>query len=389
MDAGLSAGSGGAIGGTCWVDRDPSASLRAGSSQKALEDEAPGTQRRPNYHQPFFNPLCSSMFHSIKSYFHYVGYGLAFLHFYGSVGGVSLLRGWRSFLKALTTGETAISVAPSPNPRAERATGSVGVISKVLLIFEALQNSSVGLGLKGICDATGINKSTAHRFVKHLQREGYLLHTEAGAYLIGPRLAQMSACAGRTATLQAVARPILADLWRSTQETVNLGVLDHGTLLYVDVMESPHEFRLVSRIGTRRPLHVAALGKVLTAFLPSTEYERALSGIVFQRMTKKTISNVSQLRAELENVRRQGYAVDNEEALLGCRCVSAPILNRDKVAVGALSVAGPVTRVNLARVPALAREVKAAARDVSAAMGFSKNSRTRSGRGVSPRTVSA
>ena len=253
---------------------------------------------------------------------------------------------------------------------------SVGVISKVLLILEALQNSSVGLGLKGICDATAINKSTAHRFLKHLEREGYLLRTEAGTYLIGPRLAQMSTCESKSATLQAVARPILLDLWRSTQETVNLGVLDHGTLLYVDVMESPHEFRLVSRIGTRRSLHVAALGKVLTAFLPASDYERTLSGIVFQRATPNTISNMIQLRAELDKVRRRGYAVDNEEALLGCRCVSAPILNNDKVAIGALSVAGPVTRVSPARVPALAREVKAAAKAVSVAMGFSARRRT-------------
>src|SRR5271154_3283965 len=85
----------------------------------------------------------------------------------------------------------------------------VGVISKVLLILEALQESSTGLGLKVICDVTGIHKSTAHRFLKHLERERYLLRTEAGAYLIGPRLAQMSSHGNREATLQAVARPIL------------------------------------------------------------------------------------------------------------------------------------------------------------------------------------
>lgn len=252
---------------------------------------------------------------------------------------------------------------------------SVGVISKVLRILEALQNSPVGLGLKAICDDTGINKSTAHRFLRHLERESYLLRTEAGSYLIGPRLAQMSACASRSATLKAAARPILADLWRSTHETVNLAVLDQGTVLYVDVMVSQHEFRLVSCVGTRRSVHVAALGKVLVAFLPAIEYERVLNGIVFQRVTKNTILNLPHLRAELDKVRRQGYAVDNEEALLGCRCVSAPILNSDRVAIGALSVAGPVTRVGLAQVQGLARQIKAAANAVSLAMGFSPRGR--------------
>ncbi len=255
------------------------------------------------------------------------------------------------------------------------AGATVGVISKVLRILEALQNSSGGLSLKAICDETRINKSTAHRFLRHLEREHYLFRTESGSYLIGPRLAQMSNCASRSASLQAVARPILEDLWRSTHETVNLAVLDQGTVLYVDVMVSQHDFRLVSRVGTRRPLHAAGLGKVLTIFRPANECERLLEGIVFQRATPKTIGNLDHLRAELEKVHRQGYAVDNEEALLGCRCVAAPILNNDRFAVGALSVACPLTRMSLHQIPAVARQVKAAANAISRGMGFSPRKR--------------
>lgn len=263
---------------------------------------------------------------------------------------------------------------------------SVGVISKVLRILEALQTSSSGLGLKAICDDTGINKSTAHRFLRHLEREGYLLRTEDALYLIGPRLTQLSMCASMGATLQAVARPVLSNLWRSTQETVNLGILDRGTLLYIDVMESPQEFRLVSRVGSRRSLQETALGKALAAFLPANEYERVLRGVIFQRVTPHTITNLTQLRAELDKVRRQGYAVDNEEALLGCRCISAPIFNSDRAAIGAISISGPVTRLALAQVPTFAKMVKAAANAVSMTMGFS--SRAHSSRGpVFARTV--
>ncbi len=273
-------------------------------------------------------------------------------------------------MKASAVIASSSSVVPPTDGIRHSPSGSVGVISKVLLILEALQRSSVGLTLKSICDTTAINKSTAHRFLRHLEREGYLLRTDAGTYLIGPRLAEMSSYASRSATLQAVARPVLSHLWRLTQETVNLAVLDHGTILYVDVMESPHEFRLVSRIGTRRSLHMTALGKAISAFLPATECERVLSGIVLQRATPKTICSLGQLRLELDRVRRQGYAVDNEEALLGCRCISAPILNDEKLAIGALSVSGPVTRVSLSQISVLAKEIQSAAKDVSIAMGF-------------------
>src|ERR1700752_5353749 len=174
----------------------------------------------------------------------------------------------------------------------------VGVISKVLLILEARQGSSAGLGLKAICDLTGIHKSTAHRFLKHLERERYLIRPEAGAYLIGPRLSQMSARNNDGATLQAVARPILWELWKSTQETVNLAVLDQGTVLYVDVIESPHEFRLSSRVGTRRSLHVTALGKSLAAFLSPETRDSTLSAISFQPATPRTIMNLVQFRQE-------------------------------------------------------------------------------------------
>jgi DNA-binding IclR family transcriptional regulator len=246
----------------------------------------------------------------------------------------------------------------------------VGVISKVLLILEALQGSSAGLGLKAICDLTGIHKSTAHRFLKHLERERYLIRTEAGAYLIGPRLSQMSARGNQGATLQAVARPMLWELWKSTQETVNLAVLDQGTVLYVDVIESPHEFRLSSRVGARRSLHVTALGKALAAFLPAEVRESILSTITFQPSTSRTILNLLQFRQELEKIRRQGFAVDDEEAVQGARCVSAPILNSDREPIAAVSVSGPVTRVSPDQVGVLAEAVCDAARAISVAMGF-------------------
>jgi IclR family transcriptional regulator, acetate operon repressor len=256
--------------------------------------------------------------------------------------------------------------------KANGASGSVGVISKVLRILEALQGSSSGLGLKAICDQTGINKSTAHRFLKHLERERYLLRTEAGAYLIGPRLSQLSARGNQEATLQAVARPILWDLWKSTHETVNLGVLDQGTVLYLDVIESPHEFRLSSRVGTRRSVHVTALGKALVAFLPKETRQTILDSITFQAATPKTIGNLVQFRQELEKICQQGYAVDDEEAVQGARCVSAPILNSKGAPIAAVSVSGPVTRVTPGLVTAMAGAVTSAARAISAAMGFSE-----------------
>lgn len=249
----------------------------------------------------------------------------------------------------------------------------VGVISKVFQILEAIQGAPSGLPLKSICQLTRINKSTAHRFLKHLERDGYLMHTESGLYLIGPRLAQMAARVNHRATLQAAAQPILWELWKSTRETVNLAVLDQATVLYVEVLESPHEFRLSSRVGTRRQLHATALGKALAAFLPEEQIEGILGAITFQPLTPKTIMNLVQLRQELEKIRQQGYAVDDEETTLGARCVSAPILGAGQHAIAAISVSGPVTRIAPTQVAAIAQAVIKAAAAISVAMGFPRS----------------
>ncbi|HXP68714.1 MAG TPA: IclR family transcriptional regulator [Candidatus Dormibacteraeota bacterium] len=253
---------------------------------------------------------------------------------------------------------------------------AVGVISKVFRILEVIEASPSGLGLKSICDATRLNKSTAHRFLKHLEAEGYLIRADGGKYLIGPKLSQMGARADHRATLQAVSRPILSELWKSTRETVNLATMDQGQVLYIEVLESPHEFRLSSRVGSRRSVHATALGKALAAFLGDTRCEQILEGLNFQALTPKTIMNLVQFRQELEKVRHQGFAVDDEETTLGARCVSAPILGADGEAIGAISVSGPVTRVGREQVGALAGAVIQAAKAISSAMGFSQEQAT-------------
>lgn len=252
----------------------------------------------------------------------------------------------------------------------QAAAAPVGVISKILRIFEAIHAAPFGLGLKSISEATGIHKSTAHRFVKHLERERYLICTENGSYLIGPRFAQLTTHVNPRAALQSVARPVLSQLWKSTQETVNLAVLDQGTVLYTDVIESPHEFRLSSRVGTRRTLPATALGKAMAAFLLKEQAEQTLPNVTFQAFTPKSIMNHVQFQQELAKIRHQGYAVDDEEATLGARCVAAPILGADGGAIAAISVSGPTTRVTVNHISALATAVVNAAGAISSAMGF-------------------
>jgi DNA-binding IclR family transcriptional regulator len=252
----------------------------------------------------------------------------------------------------------------------ESKSAPVGVLSKVLKIFDLLQNHPFGLDLKTISTEAAINKSTAYRFLAHLEREGYLMRDDAGSYLLGMKLLQLGARGNHRTMLDQAAAPVLRELWRATEETVNVGVLDGGQVLYVAVLESPHAFRLVSKIGMRRPLYSTALGKAMLAYTPDEEKAHLLSSLNFQALTPYTLTSLMQLESDLENVRRQGYALDNEENVLGARCIGAPVLNARGEAVAAISLSAPITRIGTEKIGMFAVAVKDAAAEIAARLGF-------------------
>lgn len=152
---------------------------------------------------------------------------------------------------------------------------------------------------------------------------------------------------------------------------MNLAVLDGREVLYLDVMESSHTFRLVSQIGIRRPLYCTALGKAMLAFLPEEELPYFFSGMTFERFTPQTIKNVQQLRKELALVRQRGFSVDNEEAYLGSRCIAAAVFDSSGKVAAAVSVSGPTSRVTKDKVPVFAGAAKNAAATISRSLGYS------------------
>ena len=253
----------------------------------------------------------------------------------------------------------------------ESKSAPVGVVGKVLRILEALDASPAGLQLREIAEQTSVNKSTAYRFVAHLENEGYLLRDEAGAYVVAPKLARLGAGIAYHATLRKISRPVAVALSNETKETVNLGVLDGHELLYLEVIESPHSFRMASQPGMHRPLNCTALGKALLAFLPKEQREELLPMLTFELATPRTIPNLARFRKEIARVVQRGYAIDDQETDMGARCVAAPILDESGSVTAAISVSGPVTRIGRDRIQAYALATKKAAHAISAHLGQS------------------
>ncbi len=253
----------------------------------------------------------------------------------------------------------------------ESKSAPVGVVGKVLRILEALDASPTGLQLREISQQTSVNKSTAYRFVAHLESEGYLFRDDTGAYIVGPKLARLGAGIAYHATLRKMSRPVLVTLSNEIKETANLGVLDGHEVLYLEVIESPHSFRMASQPGMHRPLNCTALGKALLAFLPSDQRDEILPMLTFERATQYSIPNLTRLKKEFMRAVRQGYAMDDQETALGARCIAAPVLDESGKVVAAISVSGPVTRMSRDRIQSFALATKRAARTISARLGHS------------------
>ncbi len=253
----------------------------------------------------------------------------------------------------------------------ESKSAPVGVVGKVLRILEALDASPTGLQLREISQQTSVNKSTAYRFVAHLESEGYLFRDDTGAYIVGPKLARLGAGIAYHATLRKMSRPVLVTLSNEIKETANLGVLDGHEVLYLEVIESPHSFRMASQPGMHRPLNCTALGKALLAFLPSDQRDEILPMLTFERATQYSIPNLTRLKKEFMRAVRQGYAMDDQETALGARCIAAPVLDESGKVVAAISVSGPITRMSRDRIQSFALATKRAARTISARLGHS------------------
>jgi DNA-binding IclR family transcriptional regulator len=157
----------------------------------------------------------------------------------------------------------------------------------------------------------------------------------------------------------------MQELVERFDETCDLGIVDGGMVLYVEVVHSKHSLTIAARVGRRLPAHCTASGQVFLAFLPSEVVEPLLSEPLMP-CTEKPTSSLAQLRRELEATRRRGYALDDEEFEEGIRAVSAPIRNIEGNVIAALSMPGPIHRTPPQRIPEIVDALVEAANGISA-----------------------
>jgi IclR family transcriptional regulator, KDG regulon repressor len=246
-------------------------------------------------------------------------------------------------------------------------TGGVLVLHKTLDILEKIGHAPEGVRLSELARAVEMPKATVYRILSTLESRAFLERGENGAYHVARKLFDLQLSFPIEQILAKAAQPKLEELVKACKETVNLGILDAGEVVVLNTMESPQSVRMSSKVGNRRHLHSTALGKVLLAALPEKEVFRLLRVKGLARLTAYTIVSRIALLKELERVREQGYAIDNQENELEGRCIAAPVYSHDGRVIAALSISAPVFRLDLERARALAPRLKQACAAITAA----------------------
>jgi DNA-binding IclR family transcriptional regulator len=182
----------------------------------------------------------------------------------------------------------------------------------------------------------------------------------SGRFRLGLRLCDLANGALSGVALREQAAPFLNQLRESTQLTTHMAVLEQDEVVLIEKVE-PLTTRINSWIGKRMDVHCTALGKALTAYLPEEQVEALVRRRGMLRHNDNTISSLKRLKQELEQVRKLGYSIDDEEEEIGVRCLGAPVLSAENRAIAAISITGTIAQINAETRDTLVAKVKAAA----------------------------
>jgi len=250
------------------------------------------------------------------------------------------------------------------------AQGQVRSLVKALAILDCFSADRPELGVSEMARQLGMPTSTVGRLLVTLHSAGVLNQDPSTQrYRIGSKVLAWSAVYMNGLDVREKARPMLEELHRLTQETVNLYVLDGLERVCVDRIESPQRLRVIVHIGERLPLYAGSAGKAILAYVPSALAERILEKPL-ERMADNTITDPDKLLAELRFIRARGYATSHSERFTDVLGLAAPVFDATANVVASLNVAGPLVRFGRAEVAKYAPRVMQLAQEVSQSLGY-------------------
>lgn len=258
---------------------------------------------------------------------------------------------------------------PGRKPAENAAASSVQVLDRSLKLLELVAEAD-GAVLTDLADRSAMAPSTVHRLLTSLAQHGMVAHDdETGAWTIGVKAFEIGTAYLRFRKLGTISRPFLKRLMEESGETANIAIEEDGDVVFISQAESHAPMRAFFRPGRRGPIHASGIGKAILSTWADSQIEALLKGRSLQHFTDKTRDTLPKLLTDMTEIRSRGWSIDDEEHTLGMRCVAAPIFDEYGEAVAGISISGPAVRLPDDKVAALGPVVRAAAGELTKAMG--------------------
>ncbi|HVE50362.1 MAG TPA: IclR family transcriptional regulator C-terminal domain-containing protein [Casimicrobiaceae bacterium] len=249
-------------------------------------------------------------------------------------------------------------------------TAQVQSLTRGLSILETIARAGSGLSLTDVAQRVGLAPSTAHRLLATLEKMGYVFQAgDLGLWYVGLQSFTVGSSFLTARDWVAQSHPGMRRLMEQAGETANLAILDGTDAVFIDQVQCHETMRTIVRLGSRVPLHASGVGKAIFATLPDEQIDAILKVRGLPRITENTITSPETMWASLRVIRQRGYSFDDEEHLMGTRCVASAIYDEHGEGLGAISLAGPVSRLPDARIKQLGPIVAHIAEEISRRLG--------------------
>lgn len=236
-------------------------------------------------------------------------------------------------------------------------------LAKGLSVLQALADTGNPLNLSEIALAVGQNTTTATRLCHTLTKLGYLARDQQRRYYLTPKVLALGYAVVSGLDWTEVAHRHLEALFSKLNETVSLGARSDSEIIYIDRIRRQKYIPFDIRIGTKLPMHCTAVGKALLAWSPAEMSDDLLETLQYQALTPCTILDAQALKDALDETRAHGFAINDEELIVGNRALAVPVMDSHGWAIAAINVAAPTKRLTIEEmiekfVPALQESAK-------------------------------
>ena len=244
-------------------------------------------------------------------------------------------------------------------------------LRKAFDVLDYLAKEKRDVRLTEISSALSINKSSVHKMLAVMCEYEYVRQDgDTNKYGLGGKFVKIGSTMLRSTNIRVVAHPFMEKLGKETKETVNLMIRHGNKGMYIDIIESPLLARTFQMVGTIEYLHACAIGKVLLAHLPASEVAKIARTVGLPARIAFTITNFEELKAQLKKIKKQGFAIEQQEVCLGVFCVAAPIFDHSGAVVASMSISAPTVRMSDELMEKYSRLITETTGEISKALNF-------------------